>query len=592
MKRLQEIKITEEGSKNNWIKVIISILFLLISLNIFLLKLNPLPGYVYSFYQHVPILFWIFSIIIFAVSSILLIEFRSLQSKYVYTLFFLILLNNAVILFSPYICGAYVMSGGDLLSHGGMVLDIFQNGKIDFNVNFYPLTHILAFSISALSTIGYMDSVKILSPIFSLLIPLYFYILAKEITENLLVQKLTFLISSTFYLSSLFQPNSITTPMALSLLMIPLLFFLFIKSTYTTKKTLSFVACLMLFFTAYVFFHPLTSFLLVSSIVLLYIIEKSMKIQFIHRGSLFFLCAVSAYVFYLTIIWVKPVQNIYKFLLGYSIPLGYTVDIQKELGKLGLIGIELTSFFIKTFGHQFLLLLLSFLSIILILFGRERKNSKVWFLSLLSFFLASGILSFVQLVMPSAINISFFRFLVYLLVFTPILSSLYLSTKSKRIIIPVLLFLFINSLLVLYPSPYIHRANSQVTRMDLSGSQWILDHKKIDVGLSGYFGYGITIRMISGLIPYSQFIDEKYIVWYDEKSDMPDHLGYEENSYILDTLQEERYLIINKFDIVVYEKVWKNSGRISLEDIDKVNNDYTALFVYDNEEYLVFYISR
>ncbi|MBA7711592.1 hypothetical protein ES703_120558 [subsurface metagenome] len=485
------------------------------------------------------------------------------------------------------------MNGGDLPTHGGMVLDIFYNGKINFDINFYPLTHLLAFSISSLSNIGYIDSVKILSPIFSLLLPLYLYILAKEITDNRFVQNLTFLISSTFYFSSLFQPNSITTPMALSFLMLPLLFFLLIKSNHTSQKTLSLTICLILSFSTYVFFHPLTSFMLVLSFALLYVIEKSMKIQFIHRGTLFFSCAVSAYIFYLTIIWVRPVQNIYSFLLWYRHRLGYAVDIKEQLGKLGLTGIELAIFFIKTFGHQTLLLLLSLISVISILLGRKRKKLNAWFLIISAFSLVSGILLFVQLVFPSAINISSFRFLAYLLVFTPLLSSLYLSTLRKKIlVIPILLFLFINSLLIVYPSPYVHKVNTQVTRMDLYGSQWILDNKKSDVGLSGYFGCGITKRMISGLIPYSQYFDERYIIWQDEKSAIPDHLGYEENSYICDTFQEERYLIINKYDIVAYTQVYRNLGRISLEDIRKLKNDYTILFVYDNGEYEVFYTSR
>jgi hypothetical protein len=578
-------------SKNNWIKLAISILFLLIPLNLLLLKLRPLLGYVYSFYEHVPILFWASSVIIFFGASILLIEFRLLQKKYVYILFFLILFNNAVILFSPYICGAYLMNGGDLPTHGGMVLDIFHSGKIDFDTNFYPLTHIFAFSISSLSNINYMDSIKILSPIFSLLLPLYFYILAKEITDNQFVRNLAFLIGSTFYFSSLFSPNSITTPMALSFLMLPLLFFLFIKSTHLSSRTLPYTICLLISFSAYVFFHPLTSIIIVFFIILLYAFGKTMKIQLIYRNILFFLCAVSAYFIYLTTVWVRPVQNIRNFFLGYRIPLGYAVDIQEGLGKLGLTGFELASFFIKTFGHQALLLILSFFSVISILFGRKREKYSAWFLTVFAFLLASGIIFLVSVFIPTLVNISPIRFIEYLIVFSPILSSLFLSKSCKRGLVTLvfLMFLFINSLLVVYPSPYIHQVNTQVTQMDLSGSLWILDHKDPDVGLSGYFGCGITVRMISGLIPYSQFLNERYI-WQDEKSIMPDHLGYERNNNIWNTIQEERYLIISKYDIVAYTQVYRNIGRISLEDIEKVNNDHTAFFVYDNGEYAVFYI--
>lgn len=485
------------------------------------------------------------------------------------------------------------MNGWDLLSHGGMVLDIFHTSKIDFNVNFYPLTHIFSFSISSLSNISYMGSVKILSPIFSLLLPLYFYILIKEITNEQLVQNFVFLISSTFYFSSLFQPNSITTPMALSFLMLPLLFYIFIKIIYHSKNTQSFVLCLLLLFSAYIFFHPLTSFLLTLSFVILYFLGKFLKLQINYRGILFFICAVSAYIFYLTMIWVRPIKNIYHFFLGYKIPLGYAVEIQEGLGKLGLMGFELASFFIKTFGHQALLLLLSFFLLLFILFGRETEKSNAWFIVIFSFLSASGILFLISIFMPGTMNISVFRFLEYLLVFSPILSSLFLSTLRKRsLVIPILLFLFINGLLVVYPSPYIHQTNPQITHMDLSGSRWILDHKNSEVGLSGYFGQGITTRMISGLIPYSRFLDERYPVWQDEKSFMPDNLGYEENNDIWDTFQEERYVIINNYDVVAYTTVYSNIGRISLEDLDKVNNDYTANFVYNNGEYIVYYIYR
>jgi len=591
------MSIIREHNENNWIKLIISILFLLLSLNIILLNSNPLPGYVYSFYEHVPVFFWISSVIIFFTATLILIGFRQLQMKYVYTLFFLILLNNAIILFSPYICGAYLMNGGDLPTHGGMILDIFFTGKIDFDINFYPLAHILAFGISSLSNIDYMNVVKTLAPFFSLLLPIYSYILVKEITDRQFAQTLTFLISSTFYFSSLFQPNSITTPMGLSLLMLPLLFYLFIKSS---KKGLSFVLCFLLCISAYIFFHPLTSFILVFSFVLLHVLSKTFKTKLSYNGLLYYICAFLAYLFYLTRIWINPMRNIYQFFLGYRPLPGYAVDIQGYLGKLGLKGFDLLLFFIKTFGHQVLLLLLSSLSVISLLFGITNKRKyfkEIWFLTIFSFSIVSGAFLLVQIVMPTLMNISFFRYLEYLLVFTPILSALFLSnfsyTLCKRIfIIFILLFLFINSLLVVYPSPYIHELNTQVTYVDLSGSEWILDYMDKDTGLSGYFGAGITIRIISGLVPYSEFYKKRYTIWYDQKTIIPDHLGYEKNNTIWDTIQEKRYLIINKYDIVAYTQVYKNLNRVSLEDVDRAKNDHTASFVYNNGEYLIFYISR
>jgi len=576
-------------------KLIISVLFFLLFGNILLLNFSPLPGYVYSFYEHIPILFWIFSIVAFFIASLILIEFRSFQIKYVYILyFFLILFNNAIILFSPYMCGAYIMNCGDLPTHGGMVLDIIYKGKIDFNINFYPVTHILAFVISAIGNINYMDSIKLLSPFFSLLLPIYLYILCKEIIDDTFIQIQTFLISSTFYLSSLFQTNTITTPNGLSLLMLPLIFYLFIKNS---KK--SFAICFILLLTTFLFFHPLTSFMLLFSFSFIYFVGKISKSQIYYNGILYFICGFLAYLFYLTTIWVHPIKNIYYFFSGYAIHPGYAVDISENLDKLGLRGYDLVSFFIKVFGHQAMLLLLSFVSTILLLLRIKNKNSKeIWVITILSFILISDLAFLVQIIIPTAFNISFFRFLLYALVFSPILSSVVLSKFFSAIrlrrsfTIFILLFLFTNSLFVVYPSPYITEMNGQLSLADLSGSRWLLQHKSANIGSSGYFGNGITIRMISGLIPYTEFHNSRYNIWMDKNSILPDHLGYENNSNIWDTVREQRYLIINKYDIIAYTQVYKKVARLSLNDLEKLKRDNTSSLIYFNGEYMNYYISR
>lgn len=132
-------------------------------------------------------------------------------------------------------------------------------------------------------------------------------------------------------------------------------------------------------------------------------------------------------------------------------------------------------------------------------------------------------------------------------------------------------------------------ANSQITYMDLYGSMWVLDHEIIGDDLIGYTGKDITMRLISGLIPYKEYVDKGY-PYEAKRRQMPDNLGYKENNELWDTLHMEKYLIISKHDIIVYNQISRFFGRLSIEDINKAMNDYTVLSVYDNGEYMVFYI--
>lgn len=589
--------IVEGFNKYYSVKIIISSLFFLITFNLFLLNSSLINGYVTSFYHSVPLLFWISSFFIFALSSFLLLYYN-LSTTSVILLVFAILFNNLILLFSPYLCGIYLMDNGDLPTHCGMTLDILETTRINFKINPYPLTHILSSFLSLICNFSYVDSTKYIAPIFSLLSPLFLSALANKITSNKKMKILVFLLGSTFYFSFIVQPNTITTPSGVSKFMIPLLLYVFL----CRDTDVAFSVCFMLLIAAYIIFHPLSNTIMLFSLLIFAFLIKILNLSTKANSLVYFFTAFITYLVFLTQIWKRPVKNIADFLCGERyFTDSYAVDISGNLDKLQLGGVDLLHFFIKAFGHQALLLSMTVFSIFFALFDpklRVKYLKENWFLFILSYSLIAGILLISQVALPTFLNISFGRFLSYLLVFTPLISSFFLCKVSqkeynKKYVFLILIFIFINSVLVIYPSPYIHKLNTQITQSEYSGVNWIFNHKNADTGLSGYFGAKATTRLISGLSPFNEYYAARYTKWEDKNQWIPDNFGYDEtNDTIYKSLQEDRYLILTELDVVAYTKVYNGViERISHDSIKKLNQDTTSSLIYNNQGYNIYAVT-
>ena len=576
---------------SNQVKTALIFSWILIIINTLALYYHPLPGYVFSFYEFLPEYFWINSIMVFLITSVVLIHSRSIYSLYSCVCLVLIIVNSMIILLSPYVCGAFLMSGGDLPSHVGMVVDIINTGHINFNIVHYPLSHVLASFIMQVTSLNQYISVIILAPIFSLVLPFYLYSLAKTVVSNYYICICSFLIGSTFYLSSLFQSNSITTPNALSFLWIPLLFYLLIRCRKSgTDK--SYGILLILCLAASILFHPLTnvvlSILFVTLLILDFVLKDRSKTKY-YIGlfiSLFF-----AYLLYLVNIWVRPLKRIANLLI-YDINPTITssaVDIGANLDKLGVSGLDTLILLFKIFGHQIILLIASTVCLLIIVVQIIRRsfdlkaNQNTWVLPVALLYGISGFFLLIQIIRPSTLDISFFRFLSYLMIFTPVLTSLlllYFIKQSPPIMLTTILILFIGSLLVVYPSPYISQANPQVDLSDICGTNWYLDHKAAEIGSSGYFGNGRLIRLVSSIIPPEEYMRDRYSVWGGDQ--VPDHFGYNNFTTIGDTIRDERYIVVSKFDLTVYNQVYASINRLTKEDVNQLYADPYVNLIYQN----------
>lgn len=568
-------------------KIFSIIIFFVIVFNIFLIYLKPVKGYIFSFYIEDES-FIIISIVIYASLIIYIINKNFQVNKNIY---FLIIFNNLSIIFFPYISGAYLMGSGDLQTHAGMVLDIIYSGRINFNINYYPITHLLATSISLLLNLNYMYSFIIIGPLVSLFFPIFLLLLSRLLNYNSVNQKYCFLIGSTFYLSSLFQTNSITTPQNVSYFLLPIFFYIIIKNT---KANASNVIISILYSIMFILIHPLTSSIIIIlfSIMIIYIIFYKIKYNlYIMYAYIIFYLIINMY---LITVFNYPIKYIYLYFTGNIQTLGYAVDIQSTLSKLGYSLIQTIVFIFLTFSHQLLLLILTGLFTLKILIT-NKKQSNFAYSFILLYMILTTILFLLQIFIPALLDISFFRFYIFIIVLTPVFITYEDISKNKTIRklfgIFILTILFICGTLVVYSSPYNNSPNSQVSRADLYGSLFIFNNRENNVGLSGYFGQGISERMISALIPYSIFQQERYTVWEDGKQALPDHFGYNETNQKMKSFYKiERYFVINDYDMIAYNKLFTNLKRVTYEDINKIRQDESVNYLYNNGEYHIYYI--
>lgn len=587
------LRILDRSNITLHLKISLIVGYSLLAFNGFTLTLYPLERYEPSFYTHLPPTYWIISIAIFMGCSFLLLHILDMKAIYKSLLFLLITLNNFLILFSPFICGVFLMSGGDSPTYAGMAQDIIQYQDIDFHTIFYPFIPILIGFLSIISKITYLDSVIVLAPLFSLLFPICMYILSKNILDDPMIHVLSFLLGSTLFLSGIFPVNSTTTVFGLSLLTLPILLISIIIKERNEGISYAIMVITVLF--SYVMYHPLTGFIIFFSIIILFVTRLYLKQKINYDLYAIFPTAFAGYIFLITVVWKRPMGFVRDFLdsfMDYSEKGGYRVDIGQNLEHLGFDFYDTISLAIKMFGHQALLLLFIFMFVFFILTGYTKKFTAkdYWIQLIYSWVFVAVILLILQIVKPLFI-ISFYRFLYCAILFAPLISAVVIVDliKVSHKIIAILLilcFLFTCGIFTAYASPYISQANPQVTFSDSAGAMWIIENEKVDSCVMGYFGSSITKRITSGFLPYRDYLKLKNYGAIGDHLDYSDSLATDRLDLNTNTL-----VVITDYDLIVYTGVYHNIGRLNMDDLKIFNSDPFVSCVYKNGGYTLYEIS-
>jgi hypothetical protein len=449
----------------------------------------PEKGYEISIYSSTPYFVWslLFLSSVIGITILVRESFDQKKKSNFYLLgLFIIALNNFIFISLSALRGYLYYASSDTIYHLKEAQSIMLNGYIS-STNFYPFLHLI-YSIIA--------EITMLQPLeISRYLPAYIYIIFYMLftfTLALNIMNKSFAILAWIATSPmLFNNLSVQLyPQSLSVLLFPMIFYLYIKIIKNRQWNFSilFISVLLIF----PFTHPASS---LAMIFILLAIETARAAYSLRYKGHFSLSSISinpiicsSIVFFL---WLSNFKLISQGLANIEEqifnPKGnqFIISASGTLSELNII--EIIKYNFLMYGDTIIIMVLSVLAIIEIFrkyYRGIKLNEYVYLFSII--FITSLLLSFFFFMGTHSETIGRLLNLSYMIIPATILVSYYTYIHLTKInwITPLALFfslITILSVLSLYQSPLTYSASFQLTRMDLAGSNWFLKYNNSDL---------------------------------------------------------------------------------------------------------------
>ncbi|MFC1963386.1 hypothetical protein ACFLU2_01050 [Chloroflexota bacterium] len=572
---------------------------------------NPARGYELSIYASTPILVWVLIALAFMGGVIIVVHQVATKSYKICSHWMIgilvVLVARVVTIYLPYIRG-YVTWGGDHIEHWGMIKDILQTGHVASD-NFYPFLHTLISQVTIITSVPESIIINLSTAFFSILFVLSIYLLSGAILQG----RATQLLATTASAVVLFNDWEIfLRPQAWAYLLTPLVLFLFFK------RTLAHNSLLVIFLILFSLVHIFGAFVVVIAFIIIGLSKMTITLISNTRNNtpftakLFEGFPVNATLILSVILisWILAfptfntnIRSFYMALIGITTA-DIFANISISLDKLNLDAAETVRLWFLSRGEDVMFILLSLIAWIIIIrrivSNRIRNlEDTTKFISILAIIVAIGLLYATYLfgVLPSLGSLGGERFLRYTLLLTPIAAGFVLSQWLKTRyhirfvslgIATILIIASILSISGLYRSPLVMRPGVQVTQMQLSGMEWSIEKKDRTIDYARVLMPPIRFaRAILGFTEARSRTDIKK----RETLQLPDHLNYDSYDTLGESLTADKYVVVDKYDRMVYDTVWEDVDRFDQVDFDRLGDDSTANRLYTNGETNVWYIS-
>jgi hypothetical protein len=590
-------------------KVILIILFLFLTVAVFIIWNEPSVGFEPSIYNSTPYVLWIalISSVVGGVSIVILsVSNSDLGRSSLWKYGLLLVLLCYTIGLSLFIIRGYHMwaIAGDPGAHLGWINEILQNGFIP-SVLFYPITHIFLSEMSLITTLDPQSLYTIIPLFFSLLCVIFVYMFVRVLSTNKIEPVIAVIISCTFlygwYLN--FTPN------ALSNMFFPLALFLMFK--YLKSKNISWGILLYIILLVYPVFHPLPSIILGLFLLTLWIphklhdlkdifYDKKQNILNVNRmnikGGISFLFLLVWFIFWYSFysIWGYTITEVYQTIRAEGSTSQGRI-LTENINNAQFYGYNIVEIFLKSYGDLLLLSILSVLAFLLLwkTVSKEQKLENIF-----SLYGPFGVLCIVIPVL-FFFNLPFgpFRFLFYVsvleTVFVAYLVSFILvrSRESKRnyivlltnvLTIVLLVSLFLNGILGLYPSSPGLLMTEQTTQSEILGMKHFFEYRNVTIPV---IGLNTAVGRFADLLLSKQKRSVQQLPAYLPNKDLPPwHFGYEKFPSVASSYGKETNLIVMQRDKSYYSDYLPAMAkyRFTLRDYEQLYNDPGASLIYSN----------
>jgi hypothetical protein len=549
----------------------------------------PANQYEISLYGAYPIYFWIALVgAMFTAGVVVLASAGAPDDRSWVFGVVVMLLSNVLLLSLPLARGYYMYVRGDPLSHLGYIRDILASG--DIGGNLYPPLHLLAIAVA--------EATGLELTTIAMVVPLGFLLLYFGSMFHLLVHLLDSRQRILFGLPFVFMPvlryaHPEFRPFGMSLMLLPLVFYLLIRSQRAPVARIRAVFVVVLVTT--LLYHPLTA-LFVIGIFGIWLAARHVSVVRVDISTPTNVLSLSAVVF---LAWysnfagiILRFERVYAALFGTSegeAPIdGYTGVIESASPSL----VDLLRVGTFKFGLEGILFALGFAFIAVALSFALRGDSIDSYISMLATTLAVfslGGLAFLvfDLIVPHVRPFQIAKIsgvvlagqLFYLLRGRVrwIHERPRLRTGVVAVAIVTLLLLTTLSTIGVHHSPIESESNQQVTEMKFEGTAWLTE-----------YGTATDSLLQAGVVHYrvsSALYGTQAEVNPPLTSLPPPRFNYTEYDTLGDSYTEDQYLTISRQARIVYPELfpdYRDSWRYTPGNFARLERDRTVSRIYDN----------
>lgn len=584
-----------------------------------LVLVGPARGYEISLYRSLPTAFWVFVVgaILVAQAGLLARAFDpAARSQIWVVLFAILLLTTVTLLLLPYIRGYPVYGRADVLSHVGFARSIDAFGTASnrelYPTDIYPNIHLLVLALVYATGVDPLHVINGIAPFVTFASIGGLYLLLTEMYDD---RRQAIAASAILALPLGTTAHINTSPYAQSLLLVPLVLYLFLygQRTGSTAPRVALVVALV----SLVLYHPLTAFF-VLFVFGTYALTGLLGFSADARSP-----AVAGYVTVTAFAtWYLQFAGIvFKFrdtfdrLLGVG---GGPSTFEVYTSTVGQVQPALTDLLrvaLLKYAIALVVVGLTGLYVLYVLVGYYRGKGT----------LTRGTLTLVAgTVLFSGLSALLFVFSLPLDYSRPLLFGVYLglvpaglavgylwygpgwtdrirrptrtgwaewSTNPDRswlrpsvgrtvVVVVVVALTFVTVFGLLY-SPLGSLENHQVTRMELDGTGWVFDHREGGVEMT-------TLGVSMERHHHAQFG-----VWTDvpfgtfDDPGVPDHFNYTDRPTLGASYATDKYLVISELGRIIYPAKfpdYESQWRWTPADFAALERDPTVAHVYDNGE--------